>query len=169
MRLLRNIALYCGHLFVAVIGTAIITVSLGKLLHARSISGTIAKEWVLSIVCAAVVGLLMYRTWRWRPAIWAWIVPAVWFLFGFLMILPMAHRQSVLWTGGGVWYEVSGSACVNGVRDRGCMMFFLFTIPFIRSVAYSLGTVAGFGLFAGHNQLNTKSEPAAEDAAGRVR
>src|SRR5450755_4222921 len=165
MRLLRYMALHCGHLLVAVIGTALVT-SFGKLFHPRSVTGVIATEWAMSIVCAAVIGLLMYRTWRWRPAIWVWIIPAVWFAIETFMIWPSAHRQSVLGPGGGLWYEISGSACVNGIRDRGCRAFFVFTIPFIRAVAYSIGTFAGFWLFAGHNELGEKSEPAADDAAG---
>ena len=165
MRLFRYMALHCGHLLVAVIGTAIITTSFGKLFHPRSVAGVIAREWAMSIVCAAVIGLLMYRTWRWRPAIWVWIIPAVWFAFGTLMIWPSAHRQSVLGPGGGLWYEISGSACVNGIRDMGCRTFFAFTIPFVRAMAYSIGALAGFRLFAGCNELGAKSEPVAADAA----
>ena len=101
MRLLRYMALHCAHLLVAVIGTAMITTSFGKLFHPRSVAGVIAREWAMSIVCAAVIGLLMYRTWRWRPAIWVWII----------------------------------------------------------------GTIAGFRLFAGRNELGAKSEPVAADAA----
>ena len=165
MRLFRYMALHCGHLLVAVIGTAMITRSFGKLLHPRSVGGVIAGEWAMSIVCAAVIGLLMYRMWRWRPAIWVWIIPAVWLALGTFMIWPSAHRQSVLGPGGGLWYEINGSACVNGIRDRGCRTFFGFTIPFIRAVAYSIGTIAGFWLFAGRNELGAKSEPVAADAA----
>jgi hypothetical protein len=156
MRLLRCIALYFGHLLVAVIGTAMITTSLGKMFHPKSLAGIISKEWVLSILCATVIGLLMYRTWRWRPAVWVWIVPAVWLAFGVLMLLPSAYSHSVLVSGSGLWYQLSGSDCAHRVSQFGCRNFFLFTVPFIRSVAYSFGTLVGIRIW--HNKDRSKME-----------
>jgi len=40
---------------------------------------------------------------------------------------------------GSLLFQFSGEACVNGVRPIGCINWFVFTIPFVRSVFYSLG------------------------------
>ncbi len=145
MRALRWSGLHIGHLLTALFITAILTLEIGRLHRARTALGVVQREWILSIVCAGVIGLLMYRTWKWRGALWVWVLPTLW--FGLNILLTMNRF-------GGAWYYLSGVACAEGfARSRSCSEWFFATIPFIRSGAYSFGTVAGMYMFRGQPAL----------------
>ncbi len=136
MKLLRDIGLYLGHLLTAVFGTAILTIGLGRLFHPAAIIGVLWKEWILDILLAGLLGILASRISRSRLALWVWILPAVWFGLRLLSIVPVIHsRQGQI----SLWYEISGQDCVHRITDYGCVNFFTFTIPLLRSAAYSLG------------------------------
>jgi hypothetical protein len=138
-RAAKSVAVILGHTVVAVIGTAIISTSLGKLFHATSGGGVIRKEWILSLICAAAIGLMMYRTWRSRLGVWAWVLPSALFALGVLAVYPS----------GNYWYQLSGSGCASTVSLAECRYFFVFTVPFIRSIAYSVGTLLGLRVWPG--------------------
>jgi hypothetical protein len=115
----------------AMIGPAILGAPFSRLFPLRSIAGVILREWCLSLAFAAIIGFLMYRTWRSSTAKWAWVLPGLWWAVG-----AIAYRQdSVLWAGGSFWSEFSGVAC--GVNPISCRGFFAFTVPFIRAISYS--------------------------------
>jgi hypothetical protein len=99
------------------------------------------KEWILDILLAGLLGILAYRISRSKVAVWIWILPMVWFGLRLLSLVPTLGGRGQP----GLWYEVSGEDCVHGMTDMGCANFFLFTIPFIRSLAYSFGTLIGMG------------------------
>jgi hypothetical protein len=137
MKLIRNIGLYLGHLLTAVFGTAILSTGFGRLFHPTSIMGVIWKEWILDILLAGLLGILAYRISRSKVAVWIWILPTVWLGLRLLSLVSTlgGRGQTAL------WYEVSGGDCVHGIRDMGCANFFLFAIPFIRLLAYSIGAL----------------------------
>jgi len=143
MKLIRSVGLHIGHLLTALIGTAILSIPLERILPPRTIAGVISKEWIVSIVCAGTIGFLTYRTWRSEIGLWIWILPAAWFAIGVLLLRPTLRSQSALSPNHGLWYEISGLSCVGGLREIGCRVFFLQTTPFIRSAAYSIGTLIG--------------------------
>ena len=62
---------------VALIGTAIVDSTIGKVFPAHSLVTVLWKEWILSIVCAVFIGFGMWRTWRSDAAKWTWVLPAV--------------------------------------------------------------------------------------------
>jgi len=142
---LKFLGLLLANIVVAVIGTAILTTEIGKAFHAHSLGAVLWKEWSLSIGCAAVIGFGMWRTWRNRVAHWTWVLPTLWFGVKFILAI-----------GKGSLFQFSGEACVDGVRPIGCINWYAFTMPFIRSVFYSLGAYAAFVF---HNAQH------AEDAA----
>jgi hypothetical protein len=117
---------------VAVIGTAILTTAIGQAFHPHSLGAILWKEWSLSIGCAGVIGFGMWRTWRSRVAHWTWVLPALWFGVKFIFAIGQ----------GPLLFKFSGEACVDGVRPVGCINWFAFSIPFVRSVFYSLGAYA---------------------------
>lgn len=128
---IKNVAILLGHTVVAVIGTALVTDVLWKLFRTHSVGGVIRKELILSFICSSAIGFLMYGMCRSRLGIWAWVLPTMWFALGMLSLLPS----------GGLWDQLSGADCVNG--PNACRYFFLFTVPFVRSIAYSVGTLVG--------------------------
>ena len=146
MKLLRFAGLYLAHLLTALFITAHSSRRRSAdLLGPAAPLGMVQREWILSIACAAAIGLLMFRTWRWRGALWVWVLPTLW--FGLNILLTMNRF-------GGAWYYLSGVACAEGfARPSSCTEWFFATIPFIRAVAYSLGTLAGMCLFAGRPAL----------------
>ncbi len=131
-RALRFVGLLLINVAAAVIGTAILDTTIGSAFHPHSIGGILWKEWVLSIGCATAIGFGMWRTWQSNVALWTWVLPAVWFAMKLLLALG---KDSLL-------FQFSGEACVNGVRPIGCINWFVFTLPFVRSVFYSLGAYA---------------------------
>lgn len=144
------------HTLVALIGTAILENTVWTVFRPQSLSAFLWKEWILSLLCAALVGFLMWRTWRGSAAMWVWLLTGSWFVLRFVLSLPASHGSSVL-AGGGLWDQFSGSACDGGIRTVGCRNFFVFTIPFARGVAYSVGALLSSMLTKAKIQSN--SEP----------
>jgi hypothetical protein len=124
---------FCGFLLidlaVAVIATAILDSAVQRMIPSHSVATIVTKEIILSVVCAALIGFGMWRTWRNSAAKWTWIPAAVWFAFGYL---------TIAWSTD-VWGRLSGfgSGSVLGAPD--VRSFFLFTVPLIRASFYSLG------------------------------
>lgn len=90
---------------------------------------------------------------RVSAAMWVWILPSLWFALRFLPALFASQSHSAL-IGGRLWGQFSGAACEGGTRALGCINFFVFTIPFVRGVLYSVGA-----LFASR-VIQTESQPA---------
>jgi hypothetical protein len=124
---------------VALIGTAITEHTLWRVIPAHSISAIVRKEVMLSVLCAASIGFSMRLAWRNDVAKWVWVLPAMW--FGFRIVFSGGS--------GGTWQQFSGSGCVNGRHSLGCENFFVFTIPFVRGVSYSLAAWAASLLLRG--------------------
>jgi hypothetical protein len=144
MRLIRNVGLYLGHLLNALIGTAIVTTPIWKFNHPASVAGILWQETIISICCAALIGFGVYMWRRSKIGAWIWTLPTVWFAFHALSVLSLAHSQSVLVPTGGLWPQIFGFDCTDKAAVTYCRNFFEFTVAFVRSVAYSLGTVGGF-------------------------
>jgi len=149
---------FCGvlilHMIVALLGTAVLETEIGKAVRPHSLAAVLWKEWVLSLLCAWFVGFFMWRTWRVGAAMWVWVLPGLWFASRFLLALFASQRPDIL-TGGGLWSQFSGAACDGGVHALGCRNFFVFTIPFVRGVSYSVG--AGFSGWVSRTKLQPAS------------
>jgi hypothetical protein len=129
---LKFFGLLIVNIVVAVIGTTILTTGIGEAFHSHSMGAILWKEWALSISCAAAIGFGMWHRWRNRVAYWTWVLPTIW--FGVKFIFAIGH--------GPLLPQFSGEACVEDVRPTGCINWFTFAIPFVRSVFYSLGAYA---------------------------
>jgi len=129
MRGLKFGGLLLVNLALAVIGTAILETAVWRVISSHSVAAVVWKEFTFSIVCAAFIGFGMWRTWRNSAAKWTWILPAVWFALGYLTIA--GH--------GDVWGRLFGfgSGSVLGAPD--VRSFFLFTVPLVRAISYSVG------------------------------
>jgi hypothetical protein len=127
MTLLRFLGLLLLNVLVAVIGTAILDTGMGKAIPSHTIVAVLWKETALSVVCAALIGFGMWWRWRSEAAKWTWVVPLVWFGFG-----------AVAFAGRGIF----GSSFISSLNNAGAAevrSFFAFTIPLVRSIAYSAG------------------------------
>jgi hypothetical protein len=142
MSVLRKVGVLLGHLLVAWLGTAILTAPIARAYHPASVAGVLWRELILSIVGGGLIGFGMYRTWRSKIGAWIWTLPTVLFAFHALSV-SLISSQSALVPTNGLWYRMFGFDCVNQVSGMRCVPFFIFTIPLVRAVAYSLGTLVG--------------------------
>jgi hypothetical protein len=125
IRAIRFLGLLIVHAVVATIGSAIAEGAIWRLVPAHSVVGVLWKECIFSFICATLIGFGMWRTWRTSAAKWAWVLPALWFAFGFLAM----H--------GDVWGGLLGQRSVlTTPNTRG---FFAFTVPLFRASFYSVG------------------------------
>ena|ERR1039458_3499388 len=129
MRVLKFGGLLVVNLVVAVIGTAILDTGMRRVIPPHSIAAMVWKEFILSIICAAFIGFGMWRTWRNSAAKWTWVLPAVWFAFGYLTIA--GHGE--------VWGRLSGFGSRSVLSAPDVRSFFLFTVPLVRAISYSVG------------------------------
>jgi hypothetical protein len=140
LQLLKFSGVLIFNVFVAVLGTAALEAEIGSVVHPRSIVGLLWKWWSLDLSCAAPIGFLVWKRWKARASMWTWTVPAVWFGVGLVFVLISREQHSVLVGGDGIWSQFSGVDCQNGYRaGSGCVNFWAFTAPFVRSVSYSIG------------------------------
>jgi hypothetical protein len=129
LRALKFSGLLLINVLVALVGTAILETAASRVGPIHSLAGVLLKEWSLSIAGAALLGFGMWRTWRGNVAKWTWVLPTVWSAIRFFTAVG----------NGAVWFHVSGAGCANGYRSIECRNFFMFTIPCIRGLSYSLG------------------------------
>lgn len=129
MRALKFGGLLLVNLAVALIGTATLYAGLWRVIPSHSAAAIVWKEFIFSMVCATVIGFGMWRTWRSSAANWIWIPSAVWFAIGYLTIA--GH--------GDAWGRFSGLGSTSVLSTPDVRSFFLFTVPLVRAVSYSVG------------------------------
>ncbi len=113
------------------IGTAIVSSALGRhLWHPWSIQALLRVSYSYDIAASLILGFVVYRYFKSETAKWIWVIFSALFLFRVSMLLGSSSS---------LWAQMSGQGCVNGMRDPGCMNWFLFTMHFVRGVAYSAG------------------------------
>jgi hypothetical protein len=128
---LRRLGVFLLNIVTAIFGTAIVTSPFAFVLRPHTIQAVLLKGYVASAVLAALIGFFIYRRWGSGSAKWVAVVGVCWFAFRLLTLM-----------GGGVsgmWPEMSGMGCVNGVRNLACMNWLVFTLPALRLIFYSLG------------------------------
>jgi uncharacterized membrane protein len=131
LRALKFSGLSLLNLIVAVIGTAVLETALRRAIPSYSIAAVMWKEVVLSIICTALIGFGVWRPWRNSSAKWTWVLPIIWFAFGYLVIVG---RSDVF----GRLFDL-GSGSESGLNVPDTRSFFAFTVPLIRAVSYSAG------------------------------
>ncbi len=144
--ILRSVALFLLHSIFAIMGPAIIDASLHDLIPSHSGTGIVLKAWIGSMAIAFLIALFMIRVLRSRTALWVWVVPALWLIVGF-MYWYGSHHGSILEDT--LLGHFSGNTCAVTLDHRPCRDFLLFTIPFIRAAAYSVGSILSFVLRRG--------------------
>ncbi len=124
---------FCGalliNLAVAVIATASLDTAVRGVIPTHTVAAIMWKEIILSVVCAAFIGFLMWRTWRSSAAKWIWVLAVLWFLFGYLSVARS----------GNPWGRLSGFSSGSVFSGPDVRTFFAFTVPLIRTIFYSVG------------------------------
>ena len=81
---LRFLELLLLHMLMAIIGSAIAVGAMWKMLPSHSVMGVLWKECAFDNICTAMLGFGMCRVLRTPATKWVWVLPSVWFAFGFL-------------------------------------------------------------------------------------
>ena len=127
------------HVLTAVFGTAIFATAIEQFYRVPDLPHLVFGEYVVSVTVAAILGFLGQKLRRTPVAVWTWVVPAAWLL---IVALAQSNRTgasgSVLAADRSVWGIVFGRTCGLGERID-CRIWILTAIPFVRSVAYSIG------------------------------
>ena len=123
---------------IALLFTPVSEAGIAKMFHPPSLARLLLQWWILDFMCATGLGFSISRLWRNKSATWTWVLPVLWFAFGFLVAALSGRNQSIL-VNHSIWSQFSGSDCINGLRSIGCRNFVLFTLPLVRGVSYSLG------------------------------
>jgi hypothetical protein len=139
IRLLRAAGMLILDLFGAVLVPAILEGSIWRAFPVHTPMAIVVKIWCLDFVVASFMGFMMYRVWRSGTSKWAWVLPTLWFRFGAMLYAGHAHARSVLLQPDSFWSHFLGGRCASRALD--CGEFFSFTIPFTRSLWYSLAAV----------------------------
>lgn len=116
---------------IALFGTAVLESSLVGRFHPHTSSGVIWREWIASVVLAALLGFLVQRSWKGSVATLSWVIPSVSFLAGVLMHFGAGH----------IVRRFSGYDCANEAGVPSCNAFLLFTVPLLRGVAFSIAAI----------------------------
>lgn len=123
---------------VALFGTAAVGLPISRALRAHTIAGIVGREWILSIVVAAGLGFFTWRSWKFAASRWVWVLPTLWFAFWFILAVSEPSYHSVF-VSKNLWTRFSGLECAEGPRAPGCMNWLIFTLPFVRGAAFSIG------------------------------
>jgi hypothetical protein len=148
MKLLRNIGLYLGHLLTALIGTAIITSPIWKLHRPSTVYGCLWQEIITGFTCAGLLGLTAARISKSRMGAWVWVAGTSFFMLHVISTLSNGSQGSVLAAVPSMWARIFGFDCLNERYVGRCWNFFKFTVPLVRTVAYSLGAFIASRAFA---------------------
>jgi hypothetical protein len=123
---------------IALFVTAVLETGLGKTFQPHSLAAILWKWWILDFLCATGSGFSIYQIWKTNAAKWTWILPAIWFGLRFVSVAFSASNQSISGEPS-LWSQFSGAECISASHGLGCWNFFLFTLPLVRGVSYSVG------------------------------
>jgi hypothetical protein len=149
---MTNALRFCGLLvlnfLVSLMAPAALQSIVWGLIPAHTAATVLWKIWTLSIGLAAVIGFGMWRTWHSNAAKWTWTLPSIWLAVAVLAFIG-AGQSSVFSPSptSQIGSLFSGRECVYDNSAVGYRYFYLFTIPFIRGVAYSAGAFVSSRIF----------------------
>jgi hypothetical protein len=104
----------------------------------QALFGLMTPPYPIHILCATLTGFVVGRRFKHAEARWIFILPTVWFLLRFVAEIRM--EQSVL--AGTGWYfptDLFFNRDPMNAEMRGQIYPYLYTLPFLTGVGYSLG------------------------------
>jgi hypothetical protein len=128
----RAVGEFVFNYVVAVFGTAMMESSIwSRIGHANSVSGVLAREWLLSTMIAALLGVFVGRRWLSKTATSVWILSAAVLAFR-ILLYGISNDTSPLG-----FSALSRHFLAPNLGDT-WSDFFVFTIPAARTASYSL-------------------------------
>jgi hypothetical protein len=131
------------NLIAAVVGTAVLALTVGFPIRVESVTAVLLRNVLLSITLGMTVGFYVFRAWETVTAKWVWIIPALLFGLRFASLLLSLPQATVFIPETSrfrpLWIQFSGAGCYDGWHTEPCLNFDLFTIPLISTISYSFG------------------------------
>src|SRR5262249_41769418 len=151
-RALKVVAFLSMNVIIAVFAPAAIDVSVRNGIPLHSSVALVWEEYLVSLICASGLGFGAWRKWRNPVTMWTWVVPALWFAFGFLVIAGHGPFS------GHLFAPRSESVLYDDSIRRFFRTFYAFTVPLIRGICYSLGAYLS-ALLMSRPSPEIRSEP----------
>ncbi len=95
----------------------------------------VLTDCLFAALAAAMIAISVHLVWRLIQAQWAWVLFLIWFGSGAAFYLLVAAPNG---PGGDFWKHFSGFNCALRGGRVSCYDFFIFTVPLLRGVSYSL-------------------------------
>lgn len=133
---LKQVGSFTRHLVIAVFGVIPLELPLLRLFNVRSISQMILRDALLSIVFAFCLGLISQRYSGDCCSRWVWLGGFLWLVVGVTEVWSSAsvlHKQYLL-------VELLGFG--SALDFDSYVVWSAYTLPFLRTVFYSLGSLA---------------------------
>ncbi len=95
----------------------------------------VLTDCLFAALAAAMIAISLHLVWRLVQARWAWVLFLLWFGSGaaFYLLVAAPHGP-----GSDFWKHFSGFNCALRGGRAACYDFFIFTVPLLRGVSYSL-------------------------------
>lgn len=103
--------------------------------HSRLVVAT--TDLLFAVLGAFLIALVVHLCLKMTMAQWAWIMFLIWFACGVVEYLVMSS-PSVMVSKPPFWLHFSGVNCVVRGGRAACYDFFIFSVPLLRGVSYSL-------------------------------
>jgi hypothetical protein len=148
IRLLRETGLFVFHLFIALMGTAVVESSIFPLIRGDTPRMFLFQANLLNASIAFAWGYFVYWRWQTAPAKWIWVAGLLW--FGQRLLLH-AKYGSMVW-------EMSGIGCAEDHDPSACESFLVYTLLALRVVSYSAGALSCLNLGKGYRRLSQRAK-----------
>jgi hypothetical protein len=138
-KLIRTIALFFLHLLLAVVATAIVKSGFTNYGGLSDPAQVLRREYIFSSIAAFGLGWFTYRILQHSESKWVWIAGLLWFVQR-AALLWLDQRAMLFGAPHTVLTEILGLNCsLNDARS--CTDVINYTIPCVRTIAYSVGAV----------------------------
>lgn len=125
----RTIGIFLLHLLAATFGPAGVESLLWSVIgQPHSFSAIEGREWIFSLVTAALIGYFVCKRWPSPTAVWVWTLPVALLIIRIAMYSGASHD-------GTISSHFLRPDCPTDIAE--CQDFLLFTVFSIRAVAYS--------------------------------
>jgi len=111
-----------------------------------SIHAAILRDQLSNALAAFGLGYFVYRTWRPTASKWVWIAGLCWLGQRAVRFWYEQRTFSVIhvYQGPSIFWEMSGNGCEFNYQS--CHDFMVYTIPFLRTIFYSIGAFCCWGI-----------------------
>jgi hypothetical protein len=138
----RTAATYLGHLFAAIIGTAVLQVAISPIIpRPTTLNSILLRDLLVTSVIALCLGAVASYMRPTKTAYCVWILPALVF-FVYLVSYFFGSGRSVLGSPAHNLRAYLGLQWEEGNLRAGTHAYILVLAPLARTISYSIGAIA---------------------------